>query len=580
MKILKKIDKLIAQFFVALIRGYQYILSPDKWIPSIRLKWRICSHEPHCSQYSINALRRYGFVSWLPKAFDRVLHCTWWMKKIYDPEHYRVVFFSSAPIGVPFLQKLESDPRFDLVWVVTQCDKPAGRGLNMCECIIKQEARKFMPHPPTEKEKINTSSSSSFSFREGEMQKIIHEIAKKHHIYGESWWYQVWFAKDMRKNPTKAEEIIRNILRDRKFLNQKRRRQYPINSYIADFFCHEHKLIIELDGSIHNEEFQKNIDKEKEETIKNLWYEILRYKNEDIYDKLEFVLHDIAKHTSPSLKERDTGWGDFISTPNKLNPEKSQEWKEFANRLRNKQPDFLVVIAYGKIIPQAILDIPRFAPINVHGSILPAYRWASPIQSVLLDWLKETWITIMKMDAGLDTWNIIDTKKFKIDFHRTSQDLIQKMQWFWPWFLNDTLWKYGKWLLGEVVQDKGKATLCSKIEKESWLIDPFQDTLISIYNKYRAFYSWPKIYFFFKKEWWIRNDEWWIRIIIEELKINEKLFQTNKDLPLFLSSLIKEVAWTKWMTEDLLNPAVQNISLKPEWKKAISWKEFIQGYIR
>ncbi|MEI8253437.1 MAG: formyltransferase family protein [bacterium] len=77
-------------------------------------------------------------------------------------------------------------------------------------------------------------------------------------------------------------------------------------------------------------------------------------------------------------------------TPNKLNPEKSNEGKEFAERLKNKEPDLLVVIAYGKIIPQAILDIPKIAPINIHGSLLPKYRGASPIQSIFLNDEKET----------------------------------------------------------------------------------------------------------------------------------------------------------------------------------------------
>lgn len=59
------------------------------------------------------------------------------MKKTYDPDHYRVIFFSSAPIGVPFLEGLLEDKRFDVVGIVSQCDKPAGRGMEICENIIK-----------------------------------------------------------------------------------------------------------------------------------------------------------------------------------------------------------------------------------------------------------------------------------------------------------------------------------------------------------------------------------------------------------------------------------------------------------
>lgn len=67
------------------------------------------------------------------------------------------------------------------------------------------------------------------------------------------------------------------------------------------------------------------------------------------------------------------------------------------------KPDLFVVIAYGHIMPQRVLDIPVFGSINVHGSLLPAYRGASPLQSVFLDGQKETGITVMKMDAGVDT---------------------------------------------------------------------------------------------------------------------------------------------------------------------------------
>lgn len=83
----------------------------------------------------------------------------------------------------------------------------------------------------------------------------------------------------------------------------------------------------------------------------------------------------IAKIVLPSQKERGSGGEEnFIQTPTKLNPEKSDEGREFAERLKEKNADFFVVIGYGKIIPQAILDIPKIAPINIHVSLLPKYR--------------------------------------------------------------------------------------------------------------------------------------------------------------------------------------------------------------
>ena len=118
----------------------------------------------------------------------------------------------------------------------------------------------------------------------------------------------------------------------------------------------------------------------------------------------------------------------FIATPTKLNPEKSEEGKQFAERLKEKEPDMIVVIAYGKIIPQSILDIPKIAPINIHGSLLPKYRGASPIQTTLLNNDKETGITIMKMDATMDTGNMIDILRFTIPFNWTTKELIDEMK--------------------------------------------------------------------------------------------------------------------------------------------------------
>lgn len=416
----KKINKFFAKIVIIFIKAYQYTLSPDKWLPSFWLKGRVCAHEPHCSKYSIQVLKRYGFWPGIFYATDRVLHCTASTHKHYDPAHYRIVFFSSAPIGVPFLKQLAKDKRFEVVWVVTQYDKPAGRWMSMCENIIKKEAK---------------------------------------HIF---------------------------------------------------------------------------------------W-----------------------NHLENSSK--------FISTPTKLNPEKpvpygttgSEEGKQFAERLTEKRPDMLVVIAYGKIIPQAILDIPKIAPINIHWSLLPKYRGASPIQSTLLNNDKETGITIMKMDATMDTGNMIDILRFRIPFTWTTKELIEEMKKIGPKFLNNTLRKYGKKILGEVKQDNDKANYCGKIEKESWLIDPRKNSIETIYNKYRAFALRPKIYFMFpplveKSDH--KNNEKAKRIIIETLEIDEAIYNSNDEVPLF--------------KDKTLHPAVVNITLKPEGKKAMPRKEFLNWYIK
>jgi len=226
---MKTLDTLCANLAIFFIKIYQRTLSPDKGIFSPVLKGRICSHQPHCSEYAIKTLKRYGFRNGIGKVTDRVLHCKGRVEQLYDPEHYKIVFFSSAPIGVPFLTELAKDKRFEIVGVVTQADKPVGRGLKMQENIIKTAATPLLGGDPA-----------------------------------------------------------------------------------------------------------------------------------------------------------NSGGGEQIATPTKLNPAKSLEGKNFHDRLKTKNPDFLVVIAYGKILPQTILDTAHFGAINVHGSLLPKYRGASPLQSIFL----------------------------------------------------------------------------------------------------------------------------------------------------------------------------------------------------
>jgi len=262
----------------------------------------------------------------------------------------------------------------------------------------------------------------------------------------------------------------------------------------------------------------------------------------------------VANHKENTANE-------FTQTPNSLRLDSkkySEEAHKFKLRLEAKNPDYLVVIAYGKIIPQYILDIAKIAPINVHGSLLPKYRGASPLQSVFLNQERQTGITIMKMDANMDTGNMIDMLKFDIEFDWTVKDLIEKIMQKWPQFLNNTLQSFGKKQLWEVKQDENKATYCQKIEKEDWEINPYKDSIQEIYNKYRWYYIRPKIFF--------QNLSNQKRVIIENLKLDQKLFESEKNKPLFI--------------ENELNKCVLDISLKPEWKKLMDRQSFKSGYLK
>lgn len=114
-------------------------------------------------------------------------------------------------------------------------------------------------------------------------------------------------------------------------------------------------------------------------------------------------------------------------TPTKINPEKNDEGKEFYEQVKALDADFFVVIAYGKIMPQSILDIPKLGPINVHPSLLPKYRGASPIISALLHNESMTGITIMYMDAKMDEGDILSSLGFSIDPSWDEAELTHKM---------------------------------------------------------------------------------------------------------------------------------------------------------
>ena len=120
-------------------------------------------------------------------------------------------------------------------------------------------------------------------------------------------------------------------------------------------------------------------------------------------------------------------------------PLKVKKNQEFIEHIRVLQPDVICVVAYGKILPQELLDIPKLGSINVHGSLLPAYRGAAPIQWAVLNGDKQTGITTMYMDAGMDTGDIILKQTVTIDEEETTGELWERLSKIGGQLLVDTL---------------------------------------------------------------------------------------------------------------------------------------------
>lgn len=158
--------------------------------------------------------------------------------------------------------------------------------------------------------------------------------------------------------------------------------------------------------------------------------------------------------------------------------------------LRVLNADTFVVFAYGKIIPQSILDIPAKGCVNVHPSLLPKYRGPSPIQAPILNGDAQTGITIIKMDAGMDTGSILAQDHIELDARETSITLANKISFQGPALLVDTLERYLSGNLVPVPQDDSRATITKLIEKDDGRID-WTKPAIEIDRIVRAYAGWP-----------------------------------------------------------------------------------------
>ncbi|MFN8441767.1 MAG: methionyl-tRNA formyltransferase [Caldilineaceae bacterium] len=164
-------------------------------------------------------------------------------------------------------------------------------------------------------------------------------------------------------------------------------------------------------------------------------------------------------------------------------------------------PDLIVVAAYGLILPKSVLAIPRFGCVNVHGSILPAYRGASPIAAAILDGKAESGISIMLMDEGMDTGPVLRIGKTPILSDETAASLTVKLAELGANLLLETLPGWIDGMLRPTPQQElpGEVTTCGRIEKEAGEID-WQQPAIHIERMTRAYTPWPSAYTFWKGE--------------------------------------------------------------------------------
>lgn len=186
--------------------------------------------------------------------------------------------------------------------------------------------------------------------------------------------------------------------------------------------------------------------------------------------------------------------------------------------------DLYVVVAYGKILSQELINLPKLGTINIHYSLLPKYRGASPLEACLLNGDEKTGVSIQQMAFKLDSGPILAEKEIPIEIETTKNELRKKLINLGAETLSEILPDLIEQKIKPIPQDESMATFCKKIKKEDGLLDLNGDAKEN-YNKYRAFYDWPGVFFFIE-----RNNKK-IRIKITKAKYENDSFIIERVIP-------------------------------------------------
>ena len=174
-----------------------------------------------------------------------------------------------------------------------------------------------------------------------------------------------------------------------------------------------------------------------------------------------------------------------------LQPEKIKLNQELRDRLEAIRPDAIVVVAYGRIIPQWMLDLPRFGNLNVHASLLPKYRGAAPIQWAVANGEAQTGVAIMRLDAGLDTGDVLVDKPLPIASDAMASELFPQLSKLGAETLVAVLEGLADGTIAAFPQEHDKATLAPILTREDGRMEPGSRTAKQVYDRWRGFYPWP-----------------------------------------------------------------------------------------
>lgn len=242
-----------------------------------------------------------------------------------------------------------------------------------------------------------------------------------------------------------------------------------------------------------------------------------------------------------------------------IQPDKIKKNEQLQQQLTELQPDAMIVVGYGRIIPPWMLSLPRFGNINVHASLLPKYRGAAPIQWAIARGETTTGVTTMRLDEGLDTGDILLQREMRILPDDTALTLGPRLATVGAELLVETLHGLDRGSITPVPQDHSQATLAPILKKEDGLID-FSRAATEIHNRLRGFQPWPGAYTHFRGK---------------NLKI---IAARPRAEPVALAPGELRVSGDKLLAGCGAGTALELLQVQPEGKKAITAREFMSGY--
>lgn len=247
-----------------------------------------------------------------------------------------------------------------------------------------------------------------------------------------------------------------------------------------------------------------------------------------------------------------------VASENGIEVFKPHRLREDYQIILDKDPDIIITCAYGQIVPKEVLEYPRFGCINVHASLLPKYRGASPIVHAIMNGDDKTGITIMYMAEGIDTGNIIHAAEIPIEANDTCGTLSEKLSFLGADLLMKTLPSIVSETNFSLPQDESEATYVGLLKREDERID-FNDTAQNIVNKIRALNPEPLANIM------IDNEEWKILVAVSGDANGGEI------------GLISEVG-KDYFSINCQDGCVNIKEIKPFGKKSMTVKDFFNGY--